>query len=329
MKAPRGQETGNIQKIDGNRNGGDTMKTLLAIAFRSALALLAALLFLLTPGQVRALTSAEICGNPILDPSGDYDGDGFTNLEECNGLIAGQNGATISWPGYIGSSTSTRLDPTKRDLFVVLVRTSPSNIPTYDPYEFIRAAPPVGLGTEVREIPAADVQTVLNNDRKVIQRTNGTFQKAVKITESLSASAVLGRCDEEWATPNGLDNCFVFTKAIKDHVYATCAALSSMSYCKDSVTGATPLTNQSTNPPFSIYDLYIKHTIAHECGHDMKLRGIYVSSTGGYHYASTDKVVVSQSVFYKASKSAVAWYIGKLYYSPNDQQDFVLWQSMP
>lgn len=295
------------------------MKRLFAVAFGSTVALLAALVVLLAPGQAGAqLDPAAICANTA-QYGEDADGDGFLNGEECTGFTKDLNAGvytTISGWQCTQNCTAEKLNPAKRDLFVVLVRAAIGNIPTQDPYEYIKADPPGGLGTNVHEVPDADVRA----DRLVIYRSPTSFQKAVKVTESLSASPVLGKCDEAWATPNGLDNCFVFTKAIKDHVDAKCASLSDKNKCKDSVTGYTPLTTPS------IYDLYIKHTLAHECGHDMKLRGIYVSSTGGYHYASTDKVVVSQSVFYKASKSAVTWYIGKIYYSPNDQQDFTLWE---
>jgi hypothetical protein len=319
MKTPGDRASRNIKKTSRNRNGGDTMKTLFGMAFRSAVVLLAALLFLLTPGQVRAqLTPEQVCNSQPAD--GDYDGDGFLNGEECEGLKL-ENGATITWPGLHTlnpPANKPALNPAKRDILVVLARTSPSYIPAA-PFDYISQPQPYGLATNVYEIPAADVPTVLSADRMVINRGN-TFQKAVKMQESLSASSVLGRCDEAWATPNGLDNCFVFTKAIRDFVDATCAGISNKSKCMDSLTQTTPLTTPS------IYDIYIKHTLAHECGHDVKLRGIYVSNTGGYHYASTDKVILSQSVYFKAGGSAVTWYIGTRYYSPNDQQDFVLWQ---
>jgi hypothetical protein len=295
------------------------MKIWLAVAFGSALALLASCLPQRSPMQISTqLTPDQVCSSQ--PPEGDYDGDGILNVEECKGFVQGNNGATLTWPGWLQPSTAgkPRLNPTQRDLFIVLLRTNPSYIPG-TPFEFISKAPPDGLGINVYEIPAADVQAVLGADRNVVDRGT-TFQKAIKISESLSASAALGKCDEAWATPNGLDNCFVFTKAIKDHIDATCAGIADIK-CMDNLTGKTPQTG--------LYDVYIKHTIAHECGHDVKLRGTYVSSTGGYHYASSDNVILSQSVDFRRSGKTVTWFIGTRYTWPNDQQDFVLRESLP
>lgn len=299
------------------------MRIWLAVAFASTFAVVACVLVPLSQKQVsERLTPEQVCADE--NPSGDYDSDGFLNGEECTGLVQGQNGATLTWPGWQTQTPpplppdKPRLNPVKRDLFIVLQRTNPTNIPD-NPFEYISQAPPDGLGINVYEIPAAEVQPVLGAGRMMINR-GSRYQKAIKIQESLSASPVLGRCDEAWATPNGLDNCFVFTGAIKDHIDEVCAGISD-SKCKDDLTGTTPSTG--------LYDVYIQHTIAHECGHDVKLRGIYVPSYGGYHYASTDNVILSQSVDFRRSGKSVRWFIGTRYTSPNDQQDFVLCEFLP
>ena len=299
------------------------MKTQQSLVSRMFVALTTVLIVLLASGHAGAeLDASTICNNLVEYGGDDYDRDGFLNREECEGLVQGIGGASLNWPGWKQSSTKEKpkLDPTRSDLLIILVRANPTYIPTNEPFIYISNAQIVGgLGINVYEIPEADVNAVLASNRMVVNR-GATYQKAIKVQESLIPYPVFGKCDEEWATPNGLDNCWVFTQEIRNFIDTMCTNIAP-DKCQDKATGITLATG--------LYDLFIRHTIAHECGHDMKLRGIYVSEAGGYHYPSKDHVTMSQSVEYKQAKTSVTWQIGTKYFAPNDMNDFTLWEPQP
>ena len=67
-------------------------------------------------------------------------------------------------------------------------------------------------------------------------------------------------------------------------------------------------------------------TVAHEIGHDVKLRDVYDAKTGGWHYSARDKVMMSQYVDYRAGKKGVTFYIANKYAAPPDADKATIWE---
>lgn len=268
------------------------------LVLRLALALA---LFLVTlPGQAGAQTEDTICGSiEAVDTGADYDNDGFTDFQECNGtpLYSG-----AAFPGFIsGEIRQNRLGPAARDLFVILVPASPSNFPP-NPLEFVsNSIADGGLGIVTHLIPpeAASPERFIGPDSP---------QKAVRITEDLDPEGIiLGYANQ--GTPNGLDDAIIYTNHIINHVETTCAE--GTVYCRDFATGASG--------PDAIIPIYIMHTIAHEIGHMTNLAVEYNRRFGGYHYKAGSEVVLEQAVKYTSKKGKVTFYISTEYAEPSQQ----------
>ncbi|MGH7806045.1 MAG: hypothetical protein ACREQJ_16980 [Candidatus Binatia bacterium] len=129
----------------------------------------------------------------------DGDGDGFVDSDECAGLGALR----------VCNGTTTRancLDPNGRDVFVLFVPASATNIPA-DPLSLVNQAAG-GLNIAAHSVAASQVGT-----GRLLIAPNST-QKVVRVTESkLTGSGILGVC--EHGTPNGLDDCIVYTERAK------------------------------------------------------------------------------------------------------------------
>lgn len=266
-------------------NGGkamikrQAMKPIFILGIMAAAALSMILLSTPTPAQAAG-------GDPCAQYSktGDRDGDGFSDYDECNGItFAGTVGGTF--PGSNSTTTlrTNRLDPGSRDLFVIMVPATPSYFPG-NPLEFVsNAQAQGGLGVTVHVLSSEQA----DNNRFV---TSSSRQKAVRVTESLDTSnpTILGYTSS-CGTPNGLDLTTVYTARIKNFV-------------KSVYPGA----------PQSLIDTYIKHTIAHEVGHSVgPLAPVFNSNYGGYHYKTGTNVLMDQSVYYKGK----TFYIGTAYTS--------------
>jgi hypothetical protein len=197
----------------------------------------------------------------------DTDGDGFTDYNECNGITLKDN-------------TKIYTDPNIKDLFVILVRKTPTLIPPQSGnpmywFEFVsnpvgQSTGQFGLGLAVHEIAMTQAQS----DRTVcstcqIPANGQRRQKAVKVSESLDQSAdnTFGYTTS-CGTPNGPDLTTVYTKKIQNLLF-------------------------SINELDQL-DLYIKHTIAHEIGHMVGP----LAPVSGYHYESADNdLIMDQSVY--------------------------------
>jgi hypothetical protein len=198
-----------------------------------------------------------------------------------------------------GRDRATCLDPATKDLFVILVPASPTKIPSANPLEYISNPMAAGgLGIAVHQIASGQA----NTSRQV---TSSSTQKAMKITESADASKnpdILGTSN--YGTPNGLDLATVYTQRIFNFIQSVCGTgFLNNPDCLDS----TGVSGQA------LLDKYVKHTIAHEAGHMMKLTRAYNSSYGGYHYAAstTDPLLImAQSVKYVRDGSKVTFYLG-------------------
>src|SRR5439155_11556423 len=112
----------------------------------------------------------------------DFDNDGFTDAQECAGITLFDK---TPFPGVVsGQPRAGRLDPNTKDVFVILVRATPTSlIPTTVPYQFISASQSAGgLGLFVHEIS----KTQAAADRTVTGVLGS--QKAARLTESLDTN---------------------------------------------------------------------------------------------------------------------------------------------
>jgi hypothetical protein len=227
----------------------------------------------------------------------DTDGDGFTDYDECRGITFAGGG---TFPGKnSGLSREQRLDPDTKDLFVIVVRKTPSLMPpktgnqTYW-FEYIihpvgQSAGQFGLGLAVHEITTTQApnRTVGNTACQTPTGQN-VRQKAVRVSESLDQTAdnILGYTSG-CGNPNGPDLTTIYTKKIQN-------LLSSIGQLGQ-------------------LDLYIKHTIAHEIGHTVgPLAPVNIPEYGPYHYQSADNDLIMDQSVYQVGNQV---YIGTSYTS--------------
>ena len=301
---------------------------------------IAALWLLLPTGPALAQEdiAVSICeGN--FPPDADYDQDGIRNEEECIGLVKNVSNVFLTVPGYDPTNPAS-LNPARPDLFVILVRASDRETgkPSFLPSELFQyVEKPMadgGLGIKVHQIPYdPDGRALLRNDdktnlfyRTVISRTDGTFQKAMKIEESLNpASYEMAKCLGQWGTPNGGDDCWVYSQKIINNIAEICGNFTDQ--CVDDITRATFEDLDLNNIP-DLAEVFMRDTVAHECGHDLKLRDVYDAKTGGWHYAARDKVMMSQYIDYRAGRKGVTFYIANKYAAPPDADKATLWEEL-
>lgn len=245
----------------------------------------------LSPSEGRAVTGADICASLSTygGEGGDYDNDGFTNVQECDGItFVGSSAA--SFPGYNARNGLNRtgyLDPAGEDLFFFLVRANNSLIPASTP-EGIYSA---GLGVTTHEITPSDAD---------VNRYVTPTQKAVRITESLDTTGTI--FGAAWqGSPNDLDGATVYTQRIANFVNGKCASATT---CKDSSGAAVGAA--------SVINLYIKNVIAHEAGHVTKLTPVY-SSRYEWHYAAGSGTVMEQSAKFTSKGGTVTFYLSQHY----------------
>jgi hypothetical protein len=287
----------------GKQKGGKIMKKRQTTNKRYGLALLAivAVFLVIFPCQAGAQTDDQICAAVgAADSGADYDNDGFTDFQECNG-IALFDGTQFPGSNNSGADRSLRLGPADKDLFVILVRAANTLIPMDDPLEFVSAPPDqggLGIITHLITESQADDRTV----------SPPWPQKAVRITEDPDPEGIiLGYANQ--GTPNGLDEAIIYTRHIEKHVEEVCAE--GYVYCRNSAPFA--------DSPDTIIPIYIKHTIAHEIGHMTMLAVDYNRRFGGYHYKAGSEVVLEQAVKYTSKKGKVTFYISTEYAEPSQQ----------
>ncbi len=139
----------------------------------------------------------------------------------------------------------------------------------------------------------------------------GITTEGVKITEDLDMTYtgcpwLCQLWDTEWS---GL-SATVYTARIIGHVNSVCSPAVSDGDCKDA--------DGVTIGRAAVINKYIKHTIAHEVGHNMVLTDTYNKRFGGYHYKTGSATVLDQSVYYTNKNDKVTWYIGSAF-TPADQ----------
>jgi hypothetical protein len=249
--------------------------------------------------QVRAQAAVD-CLTVSPTSKTDTDGDGFTDYDECRGItFAG--GGTFPGKNTPGRPTvrSQYLDPDTKDLFVIVVRITPTLMPPKPTnaedvaywFEFVsnpvgQSTGQFGLGFAVHEITSTQApnRTVCpaTGPNACQIPTNPTpqtaRQKAVRVTESPDQTAdnILGYTSG-CGTPTGPDLTTIYTKKI----YNLLSSIGQLSQL----------------------DLYIKHTIAHEIGHTVGP----LAPVSGYHYESANNNLIMDKSVYQSGNNV---YIG-------------------
>jgi len=230
----------------------------------------------------------------------DADNDGFSDTEEAAGItLTGGTlvpgcGASVPAPGQTRNAC---LDPKTKDLFVIFTPLATnSSMPAFnDAMEYVwRSKASGGLEIATHSITAAQVKTAPRN----VTAT----QKAVKVGEASDATSTTVLGTSTYGTPNGTNNVIVYTKRIQAFIDGVCPA------------GVTCTDSTGLLDKAAVVAKYIRHTIAHEIGHDVSLTGTSNASYGGYHYATGTNTVMEQSV-YKTTTSGVKFYVSDTFTS--------------
>lgn len=242
----------------------------------------------------------------------DTDLDGINDDEEMINFHFCKD-SNLTYPVCTQGSNSTCLDKATKDLFYVLMP-DPNNPSTtlipadLDVMEFISKAAATrtsgGLAITTHKIDSTKIGCTLSDtvtycDRCVISRPNMSYQFAMRITESLDVSDpnTLGQ------GTRGLvgDDATTYTQRIWNNID---------SICKINTTYACVDADGVTKGIDGLFKKWLKHDVAHETGHALKLTKDSNSSYGGYHYAPGSDLVMEQQVTYKVndSKKTITFY---------------------
>jgi len=265
----------------------------------------------------------------------DSDGDGFTDYQECYGIVlkdgtcicgsAGCPPTTGSPP--TGGCTSFRpdtLNPNTPDVFVIMVPATATA--QYSPYFPNLTNPPQnplqyvsnstsqgGLGITVHYISSN--QTYTCGTKPPSSRCVTSSQQAVMVTESLDTSSINPLGFSNTGTPNGPDLATVYTQRINNFISTACGSAYGTSNCADT-TGVFDTANKAgtcngTGSNCALTYKYILHTINHEVAHVLgPLAPLYNANYGGYHYVTGTNVIMDQSVYYTSIGGKVTFYTG-------------------
>jgi hypothetical protein len=256
-------------------------------------------------------SAADLCAS---ESTGDCDGDGFADNEECApGLtlpdgtiyascVVGADDSACSDPA-VRSSNGT-LSPAHPDLFVALVRpVTGSNIPDsgFDPFAFIKAPRPDGLGIAIHEVSTSQLGI------GACPRCVTADQAAIKLTESLNTTggSDLGSCS--FGSPNDRDDAIIYTQRIIDHIDTVCA-------------GATTCQDVSGVSGQDLYNLYIQRTINHEVGHTIYTVDPKNNRLKERHHLPGGDLSMERSVDYKKQQGGrkVTFHIGTIFDEVDD-----------
>jgi hypothetical protein len=220
----------------------------------------------------------DLCAQPT---DADHDGDGWTDAWECAGipLLPGLSvpGAE-QWcldcvPRCVGNEIPRHLclDPATPDLFVIVVRATPSGLPPDLLADTNRPRSAGGLGVATHELSVAEPY---GGDRRV---SGVSSQKAVQLTENLDPDGdYLGIAN--YGTPNNLDRATIWTARIRRYVEAQC--------------GSGPCQTDQGTPREGIevvIPILTRWVANHEVGHMFKLTRDFNKRFGGYHLATRNK----------------------------------------
>ena len=207
---------------------------------------------------------------------------------DCDGLTDTQE-TQISQCGA-GQATQVACVPGIKDLFVILVPRTGGLLPA-NPLSMLSTAGQTNLSITVHQLSAN--QVVANTVRNVT-----STQKAVRILESNVVGSYVGYSQP--GTPNTtVDEAYVYTNKIYATVDLICGTKSP---CVDADNEA--MTKQA------VKEKYIRHTIAHESGHMMRLRA-GCSTESACHYPEQSNNILDWQVAYVNSGSGKKFYLGR------------------
>lgn len=225
--------------------------------------------------------------------TGDADGDGWLDNEECLGITlraplsvrdpTGAATTVIPTCDGTGLPRAFCMHPDERDLFVILVRAVPTQLPPFaELFEIIgRPTGQGGMGVTTHEVFGADPA----GSRLV---GVGSSQNALRFVEDLNADGdTLGFAN--YGTPNNLDRGTLWPVRIQNFVASVC--------------GAGPCeTDRGANGIAEVSDALLKWVANHEAGHMLKLTRSYDKRFGGFHLKAGTGAVMEQFVTYSTSR---------------------------
>ena len=214
----------------------------------------------------------------------DSDNDGFTDPQEIAGITL-LNGQILPRCPDNALATDACVDPAGADLFVILVAVGGARVPA-NPLSFM-----------VNLTPSLGVHQIADNPDRLI--VAGVAQKAIRLTLDPDLNDAIWGISLRQGTPLTAGDGTVFTARIRrtlDNKY----------------TAAT-----GSPAPQDVVDNCIRHTIAHEAGHNKSISPQSDSRFGGNHYATSDKVVMSQSATITSKGTRVTVVCPSNYASPD------------
>jgi hypothetical protein len=257
------------------------------------------------------LSAAAAVTCPAADLVTDTDGDGFTDAQECTGIVTAGAVPRQIPPCVAGVARESCLDPNTKDLFVIYVPVlngsllgsttigvpAPfSNVTAYE--NTYRGFTP--LGVTVHQLAATEAAA----DRTVVANSP---QKAIRIVEDLDASDItLGYC--QWGTPNGDDGCTIWTQRILNYITTSCAG--------SIIVTPSGVATSATD----VFRAYVTWVVLHETGHASGgLSAKYNSRYGGYHYAPGTGTMMEQAAVVTTKSGKCKFSISKDWNITSDQ----------
>lgn len=290
-------------------DGGKTMKGRKDISLRGALGLIAIVLIMLL---------VQVPAQGVMNCTDDSDCDGITTAQETSipQCLLGS-----------GQVTQTLCDPNTKDLFVIFlpcgdpkntICTTGTKLPDTTPLSTLITDASRDLAIKVHQINPT--QTYNNSDRNVTDT-----QEAMRIFENTDTTGTALGETPVGGNPNTASDASVYTRNIINFVDSKCVCGPTQNTCTN---GNLCVAADGTTGEANVIAKYIKHTIAHEAGHEMALKAT-CSTDIGCHYPTptssrTTPTHLDYAVYWTQSSShgvtTTKFYIGSQYYmgSPTD-----------
>ena len=272
----------------------NVIRSLIGMAFVTMAVLLMTLIFQV-PAQGASATNCT-----IVSSGDDADCDGFLSTQETGGITL-TDSSTFPGSSSTGTARANRLglDPPAKDLFVVVVPLSSGSLFPADPLATLTSAA-AEMGISVHRLTTSQVSSTRN-----IGTT--TKQRAIRVEENSTTGGNMGvTVNPGWGATNLPD---LSLSAVKTTVYSSQVSQWITTNCPSGckVWDNPTVTVNNTD----LVKAVAQHVIAHESGHQMRLRG-QNNATYGYHYvpcsgSGTCKPnIMQQSIFLDSNK--VVWF---------------------
>jgi hypothetical protein len=263
----------------------------------------------------------EICDNGIdencngLTDEGcvtgeDRDGDGFFDDTELGGItlpdgfiLAGTNGTSLGICSDPADKVSPCVHPDRPDLFVIINRASPSNIPS-DPLAILRGFTDANGNPVVpHELELVDTST------PPASRVIADGQNAVIVNELLDANFGALGFAPTGGTPNTTTGAVsLYTERIKSEVDRLCGqdpnypiTICDRFGCYNYEVGTCQNEDGSVNTTSGLQALYIQNVLAHETWHVCALAPPDSAEVTLFHFNPNTGWVMEQSIGTKAT----------------------------